>query len=161
LATREGTKIGGTLTLLLVFVITIVVIVVIFAYFDGLFKFVSGGTATMAVSGAFALTGNQGNTGNVVILIRDTSQSSIVGVTLSCPSSQFASTGCGSIVLTQNGSPVSSAHPLTMGQSGTGSAALEAAPGTAFMKGTIYTVTVIATFSDGTKLSDALVLPAN
>ncbi|MDA4113603.1 MAG: hypothetical protein OK474_06130 [Thaumarchaeota archaeon] len=160
MATREGTRIGGTLTLLLAFVITIVVIVVIFAYFDGVFKFVSGGTATMAVSGAFALSGNQGNTGNVVMVIRDTSQASIVGVSLSCPSSQFASAGCGKLVLTQNGSPVSSVHPLTTGQTGTGSATLESAPGTSFSQGTVYTITVIATFSDGTTLSQALVLPA-
>jgi hypothetical protein len=145
---------------LLVFVITIVIIVVIFAYFEGLFKFVSGGTATMTVSGVFALSGNQGNTGNVVIVVRDTSQESIVGVSLSCPSSQFASTGCGIIVLSQNGVSISAEHPLSYDQTGMGSAALRSASGALFSAGTAYTITVNATFSDGHMLSEDLILPA-
>ena len=160
MATREGTKIGSTITLLLVFVIVIVVIVVIFAYFNGLFKFVSSGTATMTVSGVFALTGTGGNTGDVVIIVQDTSHDSIVGVSLSCPSSEFASTGCGSLVLSQNGALVSTEHPLTYNETGTGSEALQAASGTSFSRATIYTITVNVTFADGSMVSEALILPA-
>ena len=161
MATREGTRIGGTITLLLVFVITIVVIVVIFAYFDGLFKVFSGGNPTMAASGVFVLTGTRGNTGSVEVLVRDTSQDSIVGASLNCPSSQFASTGCGTIVLQLNGSPISAQHPLTNGQTGTGTAAVQPAPGTTFMEGVVYTITVSATFSNGGTVSQVLILPAD
>jgi len=158
LATREGTKIGGTLTLLLVFVITIVVIVVIFAYFEGLIQFVSGGTSTMAVSGVFVLSADGSNTGNVTIIVTDTSHNSLIGVSLSCLSSEFASGVCGTVVLTRDGSTVSGQSPLTYDETGTGSAMLTSPPGTAFADGVLYTITVKATFSDGSTVSQSLVM---
>ena len=158
MATRDGTKIGGTLTLLLVFVITIVVIVAIFAYFSGVFKFVSGGTPTMTVSGALAVSSTSAYSGNLVILVRDTSTRSIVGVTLNCPSSQFVSTGCDNLVLYQNGSSISVQRPLTYDQTGSGSVTVQAAPGTSFSDTTFYMITVTASFSDGSTVSKVLSL---
>ena len=160
MAIEERTNVRSTLTLLLIFVITVVAIVIIFAYFNGLFKFVGTGGDTMTASGYFALPGGAGNTGDIVLQVTDTSQASITGITFACPAAQFASSSCGGLVVNISGAEVSSQNPLSHGRTGTGSQTVQSAEGSAFSPGTIYSVTVTSTFSDGDSVSQTLSLPA-
>jgi len=160
LATQEGTSIGRTMTILIIFVIVVVVVVVIFAYFNGLFKFVNPGGGSMAASGYFALTGGGGTSGVVAIQVMDTSHVSITGVTFACSSAQFTNSTCSGLQIDLSGTLVSSKNPLNFDQTGSGSQLVQAATGTAFTPGTVYTVTVTSTFSDGSTLSETLSLPA-
>jgi hypothetical protein len=152
--------VGRSITLLLIFVVTVVAVVVIFAYFSGVLHLGSVAGGTMTASGAFALSGTGANAGNLVVQVTDTGQLTITGVTLSCPVSKFASADCAGLQVTYDGFVVSASNPLGKGQTGSGSGPVSGASGTVFTPGMIISVTVTATFSDGSTLSQALALPA-
>jgi hypothetical protein len=160
LASEEGTTIGKTLTLLIIFLVVVVAIVVIFAYFNGVFKFVSPSGGSMFASGVFAIVNGSENSGNLIIQVEDTSHVSITDVVLACPATQFASSDCGGLKIDLNGSPLSVQNPLRYGQTGSNSGLVDSPPGTTFTPGTAVDVTVTATFSDGSIVSTALILPA-
>jgi hypothetical protein len=160
LAAQTGKNIGRTLTLLVLFVVTIVVVLVIFAYFDGLFKFVSAGAPSMTTFGYLALPGGAGSTGDLAVQVTDTSHVAITAVTFACPTTQFESSDCGGLQINLNGSELSTQNELKYGQTASGSGPVQSAPGTSFTPGVAVTVTVTATFSNGNTLSETLILPA-
>jgi hypothetical protein len=160
LETQEGTTIGKTLTLLLIFVVTIVAVIVVFAYFNGLFGLVSPKTDSMGASGVFGIAGGSGNSGTLVVLVQNTGQASITGVAFACPASQFSSTNCGGMIASLNGIPITTNSPLTHGMTASGSSIVQPGSTNTFIPGTIYKVTVTATFADGGTISQILSLPA-
>jgi hypothetical protein len=161
LATEQGTSIGRTVTLLMIFAITVIAIVVIFAYFNGLFKFVSeGGTGSVTVSGIFALSGGGGSSGSLVIQVTDTGNEPVVGIALSCPTSQFATQNCGGLQMNYKASPVSSANPVSKGDFASGTQEVHSASGNSFTAGTDYQITVNVTFADGSTVSQIASVPA-
>jgi hypothetical protein len=153
LATEQGTSIGKTVTLLMIFAITVVAIVIIFALFNGLFKFVDAGTGSASISGVFALGSAGSTSGTLAFQVTDTSTNPIVGITLSCPVAQFASASCGGLQMNYNTTLVSSTNPLPKGGIATGTDKVQSAYGTSFSAGTIYPITVNITFADGSTLS--------
>jgi hypothetical protein len=160
LATEQGTSIGRTVTLLMIFAITVIAIVVIFAYFNGLFKFVSEGTGSVSVSGIFALSGAGSTSGSLVMQVTDTGYDPVVGITLSCPTSQFATQNCGALQMNYHASSVSATNPLAKGELASGTQEVRSASGNSFTAGTDYMITVIVTFSDGTTVSQVASVPA-
>jgi len=160
LATEQGTSIGRTITLLMIFAITIVAIIIIFAYFNGLFKFVTEGAGSASVTGVFALSGAGSTSGNLILQVTDTSGLPITGIQVTCPTAQFATGICAGLQMNYQASPVSSANPLSKGDFASGSQDVQSAPGTNFTAGTIYTITVTFTFGDGTMQSQTVSVAA-
>lgn len=153
MATEQGTSIGKTVTLLMIFAITVVAIIVIFAYFNGIFKFVDAGTGAASVTGFFALGGAGGTSGTLIFQVTDTGADPVVGITLSCPIAQFASSSCGGLQMNYNTTLVSSTNPLSKGEIATGTDSVQSASGTSFSAGTVYLITANITFADGSTLS--------
>lgn len=145
---------------MIIFVIVVIAVVVIFGYFNGLFKFVSPVEGSVMASGVFALPGGGGSTGNLIVQVRDTGHVSITGVAVACPTTQFASSDCGGLQINVNGSELSARNALSYGQTGSGSGSVQSAPGTTFTPGAAVTVTVTVSFSDGSTIPEALILPA-
>ena len=114
----------------------------------------------MTASGAFALSGTGGNTGELVVQVTDTGHASIIGVSVACPTTEFASSDCAGLQVNANGFVVSASNPLNKGQTASGSGPLSSAPGTTFTAGTVVTVTATVIFSDGSTVSQVLTIPS-
>jgi hypothetical protein len=152
--------VGRTLTLLILFLVTIVVILVIFSYFTGLISFSGGQTDNMGVSGVFALNPNNASQGTLIFSVSNTGSSSILGVSFSCPSSDFLSTSCDNLTLSNSGGLISPQNPIKAGAGGGGSIAVSLNPSANLQPGNAVTVTVNVTFADGSMKADAMLLPA-
>jgi len=152
--------VGRTLTLLLIFVVTIVAVIVVFAYFSGVLHLMSNSTDSVHSSGVFILSAVGGTTGQLALEVKDTGQSSLVGVDVVCPTSQFSGSTCSAIRFTYQGDALSSANLVPPGQSAGGSGQVASAPGTTFNSGGVYNLTIQATFSDGKTASETCTVAA-
>jgi hypothetical protein len=143
----------------MLFLVTIAVILVIFAYFTGLISFGSGSN-NVSVSGVFSLDQNNDTAGTLIFSVSDTGSSSITSVTFSCPASDFLSTSCGNMTLSNSGGPVSPQNPIKANTGGGGSILLSLNPAANLQSGDSVTVTVNVTFADGSLKSVPVLLPA-
>ncbi|MGA2665652.1 MAG: hypothetical protein ABSF83_11985 [Nitrososphaerales archaeon] len=158
--TRRNAQAGRTLSLLFIFVVTIVAIVVIFAYFTGVFQFISSPKDSVQVSGVFALSNGGQSSGQLALEVKNTGHNDLVGVAIICPSSQFMGSSCSGMQFLYDGLALSSNNPVPIGQSVGGTGQLNCAQGVDFVPGMIYLLTVKSTFSDGTNSSQTFSLAA-
>ncbi len=152
--------VGRSLTVLILFFLTIVVVLVIFSYFTGLISFSGGSSHNANVSGVFALDPNNDSAGTLIFSVTNLSTSPIVGVTFSCPSSDFVSTTCDNMALSNGVGPISGSNPIKTNSGGGGSILLALAPTANLPAGaSSVTVTVYVTFADGTLWVFSVLLP--
>ena len=153
-------NVGRILTVLLLFLLTIVVVLVIFSYFTGLISFGGAQSNNVSVSGVFALERNNESVGTLIFSISNTGSSSIIGVTFSCPSADFASTTCGNMTVSNGGGLVAPQNPVKAKTGAGGSLVVSLNPTANLQPGESVTVTVKVTFADGTLRSVPVLLPA-
>ncbi len=151
---------GRSLTLLLIFFVTVVGVVIIFAYFTGALHLMSSGQKPVDISAVLSITGGGGPSATIALTVTNLSSTNLVGATFTCPASDFTDTTCGGLTLKLSGVTVSSQNPLGQKQTASGASSVSAIPGTTFTTGTIYTMTVTYSFSDGTSQSTAVQMPA-
>lgn len=138
-----------TISLLLLLVIAVVAIVVIYAYLSGLITLTPSQSSGATVSGVFSMTGGTATTGMLTIVVTDTGNAPIVGISFSCPAGEFSNATCGGLALESDSAPVTSQNPLDHGAFASGSSSVQAAPGVNFDAGQIVTMKVTVTFSGG------------
>ena len=148
----------SAVTIAILFLVLVVAVLLVFTYFMGFLNIMPQGGNHLVVDGFFSVQGGAGASGTLSLTAENTGADPAVSITVSCPTAQFASADCGGFVMEINGALVSSANPLPVKGTASGTATTQSAPGTAFTYAKIYSFTITATFSDGSTQSQTKLL---
>ncbi len=157
LAGRFGRKspsrrraVSEVIAILLLIVIVVATVILVLIFGTGVIRdLTSNGISTpISASGQMFVPGTKGTTADLTLAVKNSESNQIDDIVVSCPTTIFAA-ACPTMAVSYANVAVSGANPLPLGSTAVSSFVLTSAPGTQFVRGVTYTVTISVTFAAG------------